>query len=329
MNKVTAILISYNERDYIMRAIDSVIAQSSDGIEIEIIIGDDGSDDGSIELIKQIEDTWSVTNSTITHFVMERPDPSERVIPVLRVSSILKKALSMASGDYCVILSADDVFCGNNKFSNAVRFLNEHDDYYSYVTGFRYTDDKIDHIPDVINSFYFWGHFEYFHISCFVFRKIDTSLLLDRICDDTILVYTVLKQGKCKSDTEVTFEYTQRDGSIVHSMDECVILIIEAMMIQDILNDRNPKCGFRFATKSREFAFLRKLYSQRNLLHDEKYAHYLSICSQYKHNIVGRFADTTGIINSIWSAYFYFGAAFDHYVISILWRIVRIFRKKH
>lgn len=328
MNRITAIVVSYNEKDYIRRAIDSIIVQSTSDFEIEIIIGDDGSSDGSIELIRQIEEQWSVDAVTISHFVMQRPDSAEKVMPSFRVSSIIKKALSLATGNYCVILSADDVFCDNAKFRNAIGFLAAHGDYYSYISGFRYTDSPIEHIPDVINPLIFWGHLDYYHISCFVFRKMDPDLLLDRFCDDTGMVYSILKQGKCKADTNVTFEYTQRNESIVHSSSKCELLIIEAMILQDILNDRHPRFGFRFATKSRKFEFIRDLFSCRNLLRDDKHSHYLSDCSKYKNDIVGRLADTSSIKNRLWSLFFYLGVAFDHYAISILWRLVRLFRKR-
>lgn len=325
MSKITAIVISYNEKNYIRRAIDSITSQSAD--EIEIIIGDDGSSDGSIELISQIESQLTDSGISVSHFVMQRPKPSEKTVPSFRVSSIIKKALSMATGEYCAILSADDVFCDNSKFSDAVSFLDAHKDYSSYVSGFRYTNSPEEHIPEVINTFLFWGHFDYYHISCFVFRKFDPELLLDRFSDDTGLVYTILKQGKCKDDSKVTFEYTQRDESIMHSSTQCELLIIEAMILQDVLNDKSPRFGFRFATKSREFGHIRDLYANRHLIKDGCYSHYLENSGKYSNNIAGRLADTTGINNRLWSWLFYLGMAFDHYVISVLWRIARIFRK--
>ena len=258
MRKISVIVISYNEKPYLIRAIESVVALRHDDLHIEIIIGDDGSDDGSLELIGQIEKDYSGDNISINHFVMERPEPGTHIFPSFRVSSLIRHALSLATGDYCSILSADDHFCGDSKFINAISLLEKNPDYYSYVSGYRTVGNVQEEFVTVVySSWLFWGHLDYFHVSCFVFRMIKPEQLLERFCDDTGMVYSVLKLGKCKSDKGIDFEYVQRDTSIFHSQKKCEFLIIEAMIIQDILNDSHPGKGFVFATYSREFRFLR------------------------------------------------------------------------
>ena len=81
MPKISVVLISYNEKDYIENAINSIVKQefayyAGRGVNLEIIIGDDGSDDGSLELIEKIEKNDELLdrlNGTIQHFVMDRP----------------------------------------------------------------------------------------------------------------------------------------------------------------------------------------------------------------------------------------------------------------
>ena len=325
MSKITALVISYNEINYIKRAVESVISQITDNIEIEILIGDDGSCDGSHEVICQIEDEYSTDKISIRHFFMCRDEDPDVIIPSIRVSNLIKIMLSAATGDYCTILSADDFFCDNTKFITAMTFLDNHSDYFSYVTGFRY--NKKVNIPDSYSSFMFWAHPDYFHISCFVFRRIDPSLLLERYCDDTGMLYSILKQGKYKSDNKITFEYFHRDDSITNSSSRCELLINEAMIIQDILNDRNLDFGFRFATKSREFWAVKELYACRNLLKDKRFLRYLLNCSQYKNDIVGRLADCSVIRNRLWFILFFSGMAFAHYYIAVIWRLEKLFRK--
>ena len=325
MSKITAIVISYNEKDFIKRAVESVVSQITDSIEIEILIGDDGSCDGSQEVIFQIEDEYSTDKISISHLIMSRDEDPDVIIPSIRVSNLIKKALSAATGDYCTILSADDFFCDNTKFVTAMTFLDNHSDYFSYVSGFRY--NKKVKVPDSYSSFMFWTHLNYFHISCFVFRRIDPSLLLDRYCDDTGMLYSILKQGKCKSDNKITFEYFRRDESISNSSTRCELLINEAMIIQDILNDRNLAFGFRFATKSREFWAIKELYACRNLLKDKLFLRYLLNCSQYKNDIVGRISDCSVIKNRLWFILFYSSMAFAHYYIAVIWGLGKMFRK--
>lgn len=49
--RVSMLIISYNEKEYLSQAVNSALMQSY--ANKEIIIGDDGSKDGSIELIEQ------------------------------------------------------------------------------------------------------------------------------------------------------------------------------------------------------------------------------------------------------------------------------------
>ena len=49
---LSIILVSYNEVSYIREAIESCINQKID-TDFEVIIGDDGSTDGSIDVIKE------------------------------------------------------------------------------------------------------------------------------------------------------------------------------------------------------------------------------------------------------------------------------------
>ena len=59
---------------------------------------------------------------------MERPEDDRDIIPSLRVSNVIKTALTKARGKFISLLSGDDYFCDDNKFSDAVNFLNSHDE---------------------------------------------------------------------------------------------------------------------------------------------------------------------------------------------------------
>ena len=50
--KLSVIVICYNQVEYIQKAVDSVLCQKFKD-DLEIIIGDDGSNDGSYELIRE------------------------------------------------------------------------------------------------------------------------------------------------------------------------------------------------------------------------------------------------------------------------------------
>ena len=88
--KISIILVSYNEKQYLIDALESCIKQNIE-CNYEIIIGDDGSDDGSIDIIKEYKSRYP---ELIKYFIMDREHMEiNSVIPSIRVSNIIKKWL--------------------------------------------------------------------------------------------------------------------------------------------------------------------------------------------------------------------------------------------
>ena len=94
--KISVIIPTYNRKKYIKRAIDSVIRQSYKPFEIIVI--DDGSTDGTYELIKQ-----SYSSSQIS---LEKQINSG-------VSSARNKGIKLANGDWIAFLDSDDEWFEN------------------------------------------------------------------------------------------------------------------------------------------------------------------------------------------------------------------------
>lgn len=107
MIKVSIVTISFNQVEFLERTIKSVLDQ--DYPNIEYIVVDPGSTDGSRELIKRYE-------SRIARIILE-PDNGP--------ADGLSKGFAVATGDILGFLNSDDVFCAG-AVSAAVRFLSAH-----------------------------------------------------------------------------------------------------------------------------------------------------------------------------------------------------------
>jgi len=93
MPVVTVVMTSYNYRDYLPGAIESVLDQSFE--DFELVIVDDGSSDGSQEIISAFADRDS------------------RVRPVFSevnrgISRTFNTAVQRARGEFCASISSDD-----------------------------------------------------------------------------------------------------------------------------------------------------------------------------------------------------------------------------
>ena len=94
--KISVIIPTYNRKKYIKRAIDSVIRQSYKPFEIIVI--DDGSTDGTYELIKK---SYSSSQISIEKQINNG------------VSSARNKGVKLANGDWIAFLDSDDEWFEN------------------------------------------------------------------------------------------------------------------------------------------------------------------------------------------------------------------------
>ncbi|MGN7870070.1 glycosyltransferase [Paracoccus sp. 22332] len=91
---VSIIIPSYNNEGLIARAIHSALSQ--DGVDVEILVIDDGSTDGSVSVARRISETWSQV----------------QVISLLRNFGCYYArniGLMNAKGDYLTIIDSDDI----------------------------------------------------------------------------------------------------------------------------------------------------------------------------------------------------------------------------
>lgn len=289
---LSVIIASYNEGKYISQAIESCLSQV--GIDdYEIIIGDDGSSDNSLEIIKEYQNKYP---DKIKYFVMDR-DETGGVIGAIRASNVIKAGLAMAKGKYINVLSADDFFCDNQKFLKSIDLLEKDKEskYAAVVSQYKKVwDDGNEetalNFPMPFKLFWSGG---YIHISCFIFRSdvYRKKLLLPRFCDDVGLIFSVGLLGEFYYIDCVMFAYRQRSGSIMHASDKLELCILEILVLQDILNVKERT----LASLSRMRKHLVFLYKNRQALSNDKYLKYRISANKYENNILEKVEKINGV----------------------------------
>ena len=99
---ISIVTVCYNAADEIENTIQSVLNQTYENLEYIIIDG--ASTDGTIEIIKEYKDK-------IACFISE-PDKG--------IYDAMNKGISMATGDWICFLNAGDIFAFNNSLSKAI-----------------------------------------------------------------------------------------------------------------------------------------------------------------------------------------------------------------
>ena len=105
---VSVIIPAFNRVGYITEAVHSVLDQSYPNIEL--IVVDDGSSDGTYDLLKHFSDEQKIT-------LLSHPNRENR-----GQAAALNVGLKAASGEFLAILDSDDLFVPT-KLADQVRFL--------------------------------------------------------------------------------------------------------------------------------------------------------------------------------------------------------------
>jgi len=116
--RLSVCLITYNHRPFIQQAIDSVLEQQTD-FPLEIVIGDDGSDDGTTEIVQQ----YQSRHPDKIRLLLSRKNLG-RHTGNGRLNFI--RTLRACRGEFIALLEGDDYWTAPHKLQRQVDALTAH-----------------------------------------------------------------------------------------------------------------------------------------------------------------------------------------------------------
>jgi glycosyltransferase involved in cell wall biosynthesis len=120
---VTVFICTYNHKDYIRQAIESVLSQKT-SYKYEIVIHDDASTDGTRSIIEEYLRQYPETIKAMLN--EENLYQKDRHLFELRGQELFKNWMK---GKYCAILEGDDYWIDDNKLQYQIDFMESHKEY--------------------------------------------------------------------------------------------------------------------------------------------------------------------------------------------------------
>ncbi len=285
--KISFLVTYYQQKEYIPQSLDALMALKKPA-DWEILIGDDGSDDGSVELIQ------SYVNRDPDHlrlYVMER-DPGKQYLAIERASANRLNLVKHATGDCYCLMDGDDFYSETDFIPQAVEILESHPEV--AVVGFdtwMYHEDRQNHPrkrknvkPDFLHreTYLRW---QYTHAGACVIRNLHTPenlAELERLnfFDDNLITLNGLTFGEMVRIHRPVYAYRQQASGmyVAMSSSERAALNVAAFgMALRIMGPAWEKVLYaRFATGVLMAWNLRRCLKEG--IRQEKYEAYLRIC---------------------------------------------------
>lgn len=141
---VSVLCLTYNQRKYVQECFDSILMQKTN-FQFELLINDDASDDGTLEVINEYSKKYPGKVRTVLH--------KENQFSQGKRNFLIRYLLPISKGKYIAICEGDDYWTDPYKLQKQVDFMERHPDYalcFHKVRVLYEKGEKADHIyPDV------------------------------------------------------------------------------------------------------------------------------------------------------------------------------------
>ena len=237
--EVSVMVTFYNQAEYVKQTLESVLSQKTD-FKYEVILGDDGSSDGTYELLLE----WKEKYPDVFVVLQMPRDKDKKYEPIIRASNNRCNMLKHARGKYVTYLDGDDYYINDKKLQMQYELLEAHPDCAACGHNITMLWEKTRKTKKlglnfnktvIINKKDYWRYF-YLHTDTLVFRNMYkgcTEQIEADIFDDNIITLYFIKSGNVIFIPEQMAVYRQLDGSSWNKRSEYERLMINLKDYED------------------------------------------------------------------------------------------------
>lgn len=282
MKKLSVCITYYNQKKLVKQSIESALLLYKH-TDLEILCGDDGSTDGTLDIIKQYAKRYP---DAIKYFVIDRTETAKSIN---RASANRLNLIKHATGEYIMFLDGDDYYCDKSFFKQALKIFNNNSNIeccafnykYLYSDGAETTNDQCMKSGLIKAKDYISGGM-YTPSGACVFRniidkeKLDLLLQINNFDDNAITVY-MLQFGDIYYFDKTIYVYRQTNDSLWNSVNSIEQDLINAFDYK-LICDSAPSLKHEIA--KRQYRAVKNIYKNKSKLYkqlSDKYEKYVSI----------------------------------------------------
>ncbi|UTY25862.1 glycosyltransferase family 2 protein [Treponema denticola] len=268
--KMSFLVTYYNQVNFVKQSLESILALDIP-YEYEILVGDDGSTDGTVDEVKK----YIKINPYIKVFIMDR-DGNTKYDPILRASKNRLNLLEHATGDYYCILDGDDWYTSKTFVKEAISVMDKDDTISVCAFNFVWvsTDDiKVQPIRLAGGKVSVKEYLltTYTHAAACVFRNVLNYKKIQIIknigyFDDQDITISHFNYGSIYYIPKVVLAYRQTGVSIWTSMNEYERHVLDAFHYDILIKYMDT---YLSVIRERYFASLKFVWRERKRFYQE------------------------------------------------------------
>lgn len=290
--KVSFLVTYYNQKEYVRQSLDSIL-NIEKPCDWEILVGDDGSDDGTTEIVRQYMTQYP---EHIFLYVMDR-EKDKKYEVVRRASANRLNLVDHMTGDFFCTLDGDDYYCNIEFLSRALDIFKEQPGVAIVGFGYQRFSEKAGVLSShtlpagPIETYAYLTSKMFTHAGACVMRNYMTTerkAYLNRIVyfDDNNIVMNNLHFGQLYAVDEVIYAYRQTDSSVYNSMQYAERAVLNAQSFDVdmlLLSGQEQALVERYGESLLQTRMLGK--ALKRLLGEEKWCRYCNGCQQLENSV--------------------------------------------
>ncbi|MEQ8625756.1 MAG: glycosyltransferase [Vicingaceae bacterium] len=271
-------LMTFNHAAYIRDAMDGIMKQET-SFSVEVVVGDDFSTDGTLDIIREYKDTGDIKIK-----ILDREEGGEYWIMRQEKGRLynFSNILDNCKGKYIALLDGDDYWTDSLKLQKQVDFLEENQEFnicfhkVNVLKGNEFvSDDYVEsrypsHKNSVADLFDLLRHDNFIHTPSVVFRNTGESLPIEFFhspVGDYLLHITSAHYGKIKRFDEKMAVYRKGAGiySTISKQEKLKkVIMYQACILSYLKNDEAKEIVLNQISQS-----INKSYAVESLLAKE------------------------------------------------------------
>lgn len=284
--KVSFLVTYYNQKDFVKPSLDSILAIEKP-CDWEIIVGDDGSNDGTVDVVNDYVKKYP---NNIKIYSMPREN-GRKYDSLKRASANRINLLKKSKGDFFCIIDGDDFYCDTSFVKEAIEIFKANDNVSIVMFGHREFKNGFwgeectfpkENLNGIVKKEKYLEKY-YIHSGACVYKKNFDNLRVNYISnlgyyDDNDIVINNLNYGDIYSIKKIIYAYRQTGDGIFTSMNflEKALLNVKGFDVDNkLIDNRYEKFLIKRNSISILTAFIWKNYFPK-ILGDNKYNKYIN-----------------------------------------------------